>query len=88
MGLAGKKASGFSTIPQSSTRIKRRAPTVFGPGHLLLRRGGLRFHVVGQPGQAFEETFAGSRAAGHDVPDLVLELGKLERLGDFLGFHG
>ena len=26
-------------------------------------------------------------AAGHDVPDLVLQLGELERLGHLLGLH-
>lgn len=36
-------------------------------------RGGL--DIVGKPGQAVEEAFAGSRAAGHHVPDLVFELG-------------
>ena len=47
------------------------------------RGGGL--DVVGQPSQTLEETLAGGGTAGHNVPDLVLELGELQSFGDFLG---
>lgn len=55
---------------------------------LFLRRRRRGLDVVRQPREALEQTLAGGGTAGHDVPDLVLELGKLQRLGDFLGFHG
>ena len=55
---------------------------------LLLGRRGRCLDVVGQPGEALEQALARGRARGHDVPHLVLELGELQRLSDFLGFHG
>src|SRR6478609_5345732 len=59
-----------------------------GAARLLLGRRRRGLDVVGQPGQTLEQTLAGGGAAGHDVPDLVLELGELESLRDFLGLHG
>ena len=55
---------------------------------LLLGRGRGRLDVVGQPSETLEQTLACGGATGHDVPDLVLKLGELERLGDFLRLHG
>lgn len=52
---------------------------------LFLDGGGGGLDVVGEPGQTLEEAFTGRGTAGHDVPDLVFELGELESLGDFLG---
>lgn len=55
---------------------------------LFLRRRRRGLDVVGQPGQALEQTFSRGGARRHDVPDLVLKLVQLKRVGDFLRFHG
>src|SRR5690349_15030116 len=55
---------------------------------LLLRRGsGWRFDVVGEPCQALKKALARGGTAGYDVPNLVLQLGQVQSLSDFLGFH-
>lgn len=53
--------------------------------HLFLDGSSRGLDVVGEPGQAFQQTLTTGGAAGHDIPDLVLELGELESVGDFLG---
>ena len=67
---------------------KKGGSTRRGEEFLLLRRRRGCLNVVGQPSKTLEETLARGRATGHDVPDLVLELGELESLGDFGGFEG
>lgn len=70
----------------SSTHSPFVLPSLLFASSLL--RGRRRcLDVVGQPGQALEQTLARRGATWHHVPDLVLELGQLQRLGDFLRLH-
>lgn len=81
-GRSGTSAGGCSRLFEVN-RIGR-----VGRGVLLLGRRGRGLDVVGQPGQAFEQTFSRGGARRHDVPDLVLKLVQLQRVGNFLWLHG
>jgi hypothetical protein len=87
--LGGGRSSSPSPSPSSSSSSSSSSSFSCSCSiSLLLDRRGRCLDIVGQPGQTLEKTLAVGRARGHDVPDLVLELGELQRLGDFLRCHG
>lgn len=76
--------------PQHSCLTASTPPTRSNPGRpsLLLRRRHWRLDVGRQPAETLDEALAGRGTRGHDVPDLVLELGELEGLSDLVGLEG